>query len=300
MSKKRSKSATPTPTKSARPASDPRHVGSDWAAFALAAVGLLITGYLSVLALRGGAPALCSAGSDCDLIQGSHWSRLFGVPVAVWGFALYALIAAGAALPSTRLRRWRRIWTLSLVGLAFSLYLTVIGWVHLDALCPWCLASLVVLVALFVYSSIRRPPSAPGTPWLNWSMTHAALLAGVIGVAHAYYAGLFSPRPEPELIALAQHLESSGAVFYGASWCSACQRQKALFGGAATDLPYVECSPGGRGGPFAMACLNAGVQNFPTWIIRGKRYEDVLEIDDLAKRSGFVWDAAAARTAPAP
>jgi hypothetical protein len=38
-----------------------------------------------------------------------------------------------------------------------------------------------------------------------------------------------------------------------------------------------------------MACLNAGVEAFPTWIIRGKRYTEVMDVDELAKRSGFTW-----------
>ncbi len=287
MSKKRQKIPTDTAPKVS---ADSRHVGTDWIVVSLAAVGLLITGYLSVLALSGGAPALCSSGSDCDLIQQSHWSRLFGIPVALLGFGTYALIALLAFLPSTRLRRWRRLWTLSLVGMGFSLYLTAIGYFQLEALCPWCLASLLTLIALFVYISVKRPSAAPGGPWLNWSVSQAALLFGVIGIAHAYYGGLFSPRPEPQLVALATHLKDSGAVFYGASWCTACQQQKAKFGGAADALPYTECSPSGRGGPFSMACLNAGIQSFPTWIIRGQRYQEVMSVDDLAKRSGFTWN----------
>jgi hypothetical protein len=40
--------------------------------------------------------------------------------------------------------------------------------------------------------------------------------------------------------ALAQHLLASGAKFYGAYWCSHCQKQKSLFGAtAAANLPNV-------------------------------------------------------------
>ncbi len=299
MAKKSSKRA-PSNAAAARIEAPARHPGPDWLVVAIAAVGLLITAYLSIVAFRGTAPVLCTAGSSCDLIQQSHWSRLFGVPIALWGFLTYALIAGAALLPSTRLRRWRRIWTLSLIGVGISLYLTVIGLVQLQAACGWCLASLVTMSALFVVASVRRPPSAPGTPWLNWSVGNAALLLGLLGVMHLAYGGWFSPRPEPRLQALAAHLKETGAVFYGAAWCQACSRQKDAFGGAAKDLPYVECSPGGRGGPFAMECLNAGIESFPTWIIRGKRYEDLLAPDDLAKRSGFAWETPTAKGAPGP
>ncbi len=296
MARKHSKPASPA---AARGTVDARHVGPDKVSIALAGVGLLIAGYLSVVALSSATPALCSSGSSCDLIQQSHWSRLFGVPVALWGLLTYALIVLVALMPTTRLRRWRRLWTLGLVGLGFSLYLTAIGVLQLQAVCGWCLASLAVFIALFAWVNIRRPPSAPGAPWLNWSMGQAALLLGVIGISQAYYSGLFSPRAQPELQALALHLKDTGASFYGASWCPTCTQQKALFGGAAKDLPYVECSPGGRGGPVAMACVNAGIENYPTWIIRGRRYTELMSVDELAKRSGFRWEATGGKAAEA-
>ncbi len=297
MAKARNKQHTPSKPRSAP---EPWHRTADRVSAALAAAGVLITAYLSYVAVSGSAPLLCTTGSSCDLIQQSHWSRLFGIPVALWGFAIYALILIAALVPSNRLRRWRRIWLLSLLGLVFSLYLTAVGIISLQAVCGWCLASLALLLALFVVATVRRPPGAPGMPWLNWSMGSAGLLLCVLGVAHAAYSGLFSPRPQPQLVALAEHLKETGAQFYGASWCPACQRQKALFGGAADNLPYVECSPSGRGGPFAMACLNADIRDFPTWIIRGRRYVELLQPDELAQRSGFVWSAPADTPEPNP
>ena len=302
MSKKRNKPTASSVTRPNLPkitAELPRAT-ADKLILALAALGMLITGYLSVVALTSATPLMCGAGSGCDLIQQSHWSRLFGIPVVILGLMVYALMVAAALIPAARMRRWRRLATLSVLGVAFSLYLTLIGLIELQAVCGWCLASLATLVALLVVVFMNRPPSAPGTPWLNWSMSHAALLLGVIGISHAYYAGLFSPRPEPQLQALAIHLKESGAQFYGASWCATCSAQKALFGGAAKDLPYVECSPAGRGGPFSMTCLNAGIQTFPTWIIRGRRYTEMLQVNDLAQRTGFKFDAAETATSAPP
>jgi hypothetical protein len=34
-------------------------------------------------------------------------------------------------------------------------------------------------------------------------------------------------------------------------------------------------------------CDAAGVRKYPTWIIRGTRYEGVMTLDGLAKASGF-------------
>ena len=272
-----------------QPIAESRRPGPDPISATLAALGLLITGYLSYVALADAAPTLCSAGSNCELIQKSHWSRLFGIPIAMWGFATYALILAASLIPATRMRRWRRLWTLSLLGVGISLYLTIIGIVALESVCLWCLASLATLVALLATASLRRPAGAPGMPWLSWSLRNAALLVGVIVVMQLYYSGLFSPRPVPRLQALAQHLVDTDARFYGAFWCQTCREQKDLFGGAAETLPYVECSPSGRRGPFAMVCLSADVQSFPTWTIRGRKYEGILQPEELAARSGFDW-----------
>ena len=258
---------------------------------ALAAVGLLVTGYLSFGALTRTASAFCGSGSNCDLIQNSHWSTLFGMPVALWGFATYALILLFCLIPSTRMRRWRRVWMLSLIGIGVSIYLTVVGLIQLEATCGWCLASLTLMAALFVSSSLQRPKSGPGMPWTSWSMQSAVVLLGIVGIMHLAYAGLFSPRPEPRLQALAAHLSDSGAQFFGAFWCSSCQEQKAEFGGAADDLPYVECSPNGRGGPVALVCVDNRIVNFPTWIINGRRLESVLTAEELARYSAFKWPA---------
>lgn len=142
--------ASPTPAAKTAPKLSP-----DRAVLALAFVGMLLTAYLSVVAWRGGGAAFCTAGSGCDVVQGSAWSRLFGIPIAAWGFALYALLAWTARRPATtRLRRWRGLWRLSLVGLAISLYLTLAGVLALEATCLWCLLSLATIAAIFALVAV--------------------------------------------------------------------------------------------------------------------------------------------------
>ena len=275
---------------SGKPAARVERPPADRVALALAAVGLLITGYLSWIALSGTTPAFCASGGGCDLVQQSRWSRFLGIPIALWGFATYALIALTAALPAGKLRRWRRLWTLTFVGWGISLYLTLAGWLGLDTFCGWCLASLATLTALFVWVNMRRPDAAPGQPWLRFGAMQGLLLLGVLALLNIDHSGLLKPRPDPRLQALATHLKDSGAVFYGASWCPVCQQQKDLFGGAADHLPYIECSPDGRRGGFAFACVEAGIEGFPTWIIRDRRYTELLTPQELAKRSAFDWE----------
>lgn len=261
----------------------------EWLVLALAAGGLLLTGYLSFVALREGIPAFCAEGSDCDLIQHSRWSRVLGLPLALWGFALYALLAYNAWRLPDRLLRWRRLWLLAFFGLCISLYLTLIGWLELQAFCAWCLLSLALLAAAFVRVTLIRPKSAPGIGWRPWLINSAVAAAIALGALHLYYSDMFAPRESPRLQALASHLQLSGARFYGAYWCGTCQEQKQLFGSSAKRLPYIECTPNGRYGPVAPACLRTRVNGYPTWIIRGERYQKLLSIEELARLSRFKW-----------
>ncbi|MBI4683103.1 MAG: hypothetical protein HY757_08395 [Nitrospirae bacterium] len=63
--------------------------------------------------------------------------------------------------------------------------------------------------------------------------------------------------------------------------------QKALFGASAKRLPYVECSPGGQGGPKADVCIRERIESYPTWFIKGQRHEGILEPAQLAAFSGY-------------
>ena len=102
---------------------------------------------------------------------------------------------------------------------------------------------------------------------------------------------LFQKEADPKLIALATHLKENGATFYGASWCNACQAQKEIFGTAASYLPYVECSPRGQNAPQSTECLLKKIQNYPTWLIDGRRYERILTVEALRKISKFPIDS---------
>ena len=63
---------------------------------------------------------------------------------------------------------------------------------------------------------------------------------------------------------LAQCLSDKGVIFYGAYWCPACAQQKTMFEGAVKKLPYVECSPDGRG-TQTDECTEAEIDNYPVW-----------------------------------
>lgn len=274
---------------SVRPTSTMR-LQPDWPVAILAGLGLLLTAYLGIIAFNGSKPAFCAAGSSCDLIQSSAWSTLLGIPMAWWGFALYLLLLIVSVQPVRRaVPRWQRQWRLAFIGVAISVYLTAAGWLALGAFCTWCLLSLALLVAILVLLSVRRPEGAPASGWSTWWLNNGAGAAAIVLVMGVWQGGLLTAPESPRLRALAEHLSSTGAKFYGASWCPACRDQKAAFGRAGDHLPYVECSPQGQRGPVALACTDAGVEGFPTWVIRGRKYQQAFSPEELERMSAFRW-----------
>jgi uncharacterized membrane protein len=262
----------------------------DWPVLVLALAGVALSGFLSGAAWLDAELPYCSAGSPCDVVQSSRWAWLFGVPIAAWGFAAFGLIALVAAQVRNTEWHWKLTWTLSLISIAISLYLTVIALAVLDAACIYCLASLGIAAALFAVVAWQWPRGMPDFGWPAWLAQTGVLAVAVVAALHVYHSGWLGAQGGPEdpyLSALAGHLSQTGAAFYGAEWCARCQSQKALFGNSARRLPYVECSPGGRNRPQAAICGVKGIANYPTWIIGGQRHLGVLPVEQLARLSGF-------------
>jgi uncharacterized membrane protein len=257
---------------------------------ALSGFGLILTGYLVLTSLTAAAPIGCGVGSSCGVIQSSRWSTLLGVPVALFGFLLYLVIAVIASLGRPRPRRWQTLWALSFFGLIFSLYLTAVGWFELQALCQWCTASLLTLVALFVYLTFFKPEPGEAPFWANFLLGKGVMVVVAMVALHGLYNGWFETPADPRLVALAEHLEANDAVFYGAFWCPACNDQKDLFGKAAEALPYFECSPNGRNAGMAFECAAEEIRDFPTWIIGERRLTGIQSPEDLARFTRFDWE----------
>jgi hypothetical protein len=119
------------------------------------------------------------------------------------------------------------------------------------------------------------------------------LIAGETGKVRRYGKGQIVLDADGESvsgaseIALMEHLVKSGAKFYGAYWCSHCNKQKSMFGSvAAAKLPYVECAKDGENSQRQL-CKDLQIRMFPTWSINGKTIEGTRELKDLAERSGY-------------
>jgi thiol-disulfide isomerase/thioredoxin len=87
----------------------------------------------------------------------------------------------------------------------------------------------------------------------------------------------------------AQCIADKKAVFYGASWCSHCKEQKALFGKSARLLPYEECSTPDMNGQNQI-CKDKKIESYPTWdfVKDGvtTRKSEVMSLTDLSSITG--------------
>lgn len=132
---------------------------SELALLILALVGIAISGYLTWVHYADIDP-VCTTGG-CEKVQSSEYADLAGIPVAVLGLGGYIAIAASMLFRGELARTATAAF--GLIGVGFSGYLTYLELFVIDAICQWCVASAVVMVAiavLAVRALLTAPPPA--------------------------------------------------------------------------------------------------------------------------------------------
>lgn len=91
--------------------------------------------------------AYCDIGEtfNCDIVNRSEYSSLFGIPVALIGMLGYAALAGLATVYRRRADTPSMLLGGAAVGLAFALYLTYIEGHVLGVWCILCLSSLTLI-----------------------------------------------------------------------------------------------------------------------------------------------------------
>ncbi len=114
-------------------------------------VGLLIAAYLSFVELRGALP-YCGPLKGCEEVALSEYSRIGGIPVAVFGvlLSLTLLVLALAWWRTNDPRLLAAHYGLSLGGVLFEVYFTYLELFVIGAVCVWCASYGVSLVARFL------------------------------------------------------------------------------------------------------------------------------------------------------
>jgi uncharacterized membrane protein len=128
------------------------------AALVLTAVGIGISAYLTYVHYEGLKP-VCGLGGDCEKVQTSAYAALLGVPVAVLGLIGYLVLLATLFVEGENALMTAAV--VALVGFGFSMYLTYRELFTIDAICPWCVGSAVVLTLLSVITVTRFLRASP-------------------------------------------------------------------------------------------------------------------------------------------
>jgi uncharacterized membrane protein len=135
----------------------------------LSLVGIFVAAYLYLYKIGKIGSVMCGTGG-CETVQLSRWSSFLGMDVALIGLIGYAgLFALALVSLQPRLAHDRRparlLALLSGIGALFAIYLTWLELFVIHAICRWCVASAVIITAIFVLSLLdaRRPRRAePG------------------------------------------------------------------------------------------------------------------------------------------
>jgi uncharacterized membrane protein len=122
----------------------------------LALLGFLVALYMWAYAAGLTGAVLCSVG-DCEAVQNSEFSKIWGIPVAAFGVLGYlALLAVSLAGLQTGFRRSRVIpaflFVGGVIGAVFSAYLTYLEANVIHAWCQWCVTSASIMVLAFLAS----------------------------------------------------------------------------------------------------------------------------------------------------
>jgi uncharacterized membrane protein len=118
-------------------------------------IGLAIASYLSVVELQGDVP-YCGPLGGCEEVARSEYSRIAGIPVAVFGVGL-SLILLSLAIAWWKTDLYVLLlahYGLSLAGVIFEIYFMYLQIFVIGAVCVWCTSYGVSLIARFVIALI--------------------------------------------------------------------------------------------------------------------------------------------------
>jgi uncharacterized membrane protein len=100
--------------------------------------------------------SFCDFGGNfnCDLVNRSIYSAIFGIPVALIGISGYGVLLVLATLYRAKTEIPAMLLIASLAGLGFALYLTYVEAFVLAVWCILCLSSLALIATIAVLSSV--------------------------------------------------------------------------------------------------------------------------------------------------
>jgi len=123
---------------------------------ALAFVGIADAWYLSMSALTDTALS-CDLGAvldGCNIVAKSEFSHFFGLPLAMYGVAFFAVVFVIAAIQLVTPHKtlFRLLYALGVLGSVASVLFLFIQIAVIKALCIYCIASAVITFLIWLIS----------------------------------------------------------------------------------------------------------------------------------------------------
>jgi uncharacterized membrane protein len=120
----------------------------------LALLGTGIATYIAVAEAGGGAPACVGGSAGCATVAASPYAEVVGsLNVSELGIAGYVALLVAALLRGD-LGRFAGA-ALALIGFGYTVYLNYVEFFVIEAVCQWCVASAIVITAIFAVSIAR-------------------------------------------------------------------------------------------------------------------------------------------------
>ena len=130
----------------------------------LALLGVGISGYLTYVKLSA-TQAVCLGLGECETVQNSPYSVILGIPIAILGLLTYLAIIALWWWSQDEERPYAALaplilFGITLFGFLYSAYLTYLELFVLKAICPWCVASAILMTVLMIINARQALTSA--------------------------------------------------------------------------------------------------------------------------------------------
>jgi uncharacterized membrane protein len=133
-----------------------------WLMVLLTVAGLSVSAYLMWGYTTPGVSLACGDSSGCETVKNSVYASLMGIPLPLLGLGAYSAILFILILHG-RFVAYGSGWSaytslalfgVSLTGVLYSAYLTYLELFVIEAICRWCVASAIIIAAIFVLSTL--------------------------------------------------------------------------------------------------------------------------------------------------
>jgi uncharacterized membrane protein len=129
-----------------------------WGSVVLAILGAADAIYLLIYKLTEN-NQMCLGSGGCHNVNFSLYSEIYGIPISVFGLSAFLAIVCILFLEA-RLKIAKEygplvIFGICLGGVAFTAYLTYLEIYVIRSICPFCVASAIIITLLFILAIIR-------------------------------------------------------------------------------------------------------------------------------------------------